>query len=139
MKINKTALSSIFVFSPPPSLCCLSLIFPRGLCPPGDTVVSALLPRPQINHTFVKGEREGDKAKPLPAADTGLSAWPLARGGFKRVGARGSSHSRSRTTQGHRSKVSPPSPQLSARAAKPGHGRATTFTHLISAPPHKSP
>lgn len=68
----------------------------------GDNVASALLPLNRL--AFVEG---GQSAEPLPAAEPGLSAWPHARGGFKRVGARGSSHSHGRTTQEHPSKVSP--------------------------------
>lgn len=68
----------------------------------GDNVASALLPLNRL--AFVEG---GQSAEPLPAAEPELSAWPHARGGFKRVGARGSSHSHGRTTQEHPSKVSP--------------------------------
>lgn len=48
----------------------------------------------------------------------GFQQWPLARGGFKRVGARGSSHSHGRTSQEHQSKVSP-CPQLSRHCQGP--------------------
>lgn len=50
---------------------------PHGLCPPGDTVVSALLPHPQISHTFVKGEREGDKASTSLLLTLAFQSGPL--------------------------------------------------------------
>lgn len=87
---------------------------------------------PQINHAFVGG----DKEEPLPAAEPGLSAWPLARGGFKRVGARGSSHSHGRTTQGHQSKVSPcPSPSQHRQHSQ---GTAAPISTLTQTPKHRS-
>jgi len=52
-----------------------------------DTVVSALLSLPYSIHTPLAFVRI-DKTGPAPSADLGLSAWPPARGGFKRVGAR---------------------------------------------------
>lgn len=126
-------------------LVCIQCIFPypRALTSPqapsiylhsisvpsnqGDNVASALLPLNRL--AFVEG---GQSAEPLPAAEPGLSAWPLARGGFKRVGARGSSHSHGRTTQEHPSKVSPcplaqQGPSAGAGINRPGYG---------SRPPH---
>lgn len=79
-----------------------------------DNVVSAVLPLHRLAVLLSEwgrgavGHKRGEKkAWPLPHAEPGLSEWPLARGGFKRVGARGSSHSHGRTSQEHQSKVSP--------------------------------
>lgn len=98
-----------------------------------DIVTSALLPLNRL--AFVEG---GQSAEPLPAAEPGLSAWPHARGGFKRVGACGSSHSHDRTTQEHPSKVSPC--PLASRAqpgwAAAGQGRAAGAPHPDNHTPH---
>lgn len=97
-----------------------------------DNVASALLNK----LAFVEG---GQSVEPLPAAEPGLSAWPHARGGFKRVGACGSSHSHGRTTQEHPSKVSPcPSTSRAqpGQAAAEGQGRAAGAPHPDNHTPH---
>lgn len=89
----------------------------------------------QINHAFVGGHKE----KPLPAAEPGLSAWPLARGSFKRVGARGSSHSHGSTTQGHLSKVSPcPSPGQHRQPGQLSPVTAAPYTHTLRPKPNNT-
>lgn len=111
-------LCSALIFSQGPSLYLHSLSVSSNW---GDNVASALLPLNRL--AFVEG---GQSAEPLPAAEPGLSAWPPARGGFKRVGARGASHSHGRTTQEHPSKVSPcPLPRAQPGwAAAAGQGTA---------------
>lgn len=116
---------------------------------PSDNVVSALLALHRL--TMLLSGR--DKEKPLPAAEPGLSAWTPARGGFKRVGACGSSHSHGRTTQGHQARWVPvPRPAATAiQHGQPGYhsqGIASPIfthpyllplqTHTIQAPRLKS-
>lgn len=99
-----------------------------------DNVASALLALNRL--AFVEG---GQSAEPLPAAEPGLSVWPHARGGFKRVGACGPSHSHGRTTQEHPSKVSPcplASRAQPGRAAAAGQGRAAGAPHPDNHTPH---
>ena len=145
--------SSLSILHLPPS-CPWPSVFSQGLslrllsytsasmstAPGVDNVVSALLPHPQINHAFVGG----DKEKPLPAAEPGLSAWPLARGGFKRVGARGFlSLSRQDNPRASKQGESPVPHQASAArvgSSKPGcSGPPTLSTHTHSTiPKHRS-
>lgn len=98
---------------------------------PSDNVVSALL----ALHRLTMLLSGGDKEKPLPAAEPGLSAWTPARGGFKRVGACGSSHSHGRTTQGHQARWVPvPRPATTAiQHGQPGYhsqGIASPYSHI---------
>lgn len=116
------------------------ILLPPCPLPPGvDNVVSALLPHPQINHAFVGG----DKEKPLPAAEPGLSAWPLARGGFKRVGARGFlSLSRQDNPRASKQGESPVPHQASAArvgSSKPGCSGPPTYPHTLHNPQTQEP